>query len=161
MNTTMDQSRQPNDPPDGPEASPAHAAHAGEHSHVPVHYVPGTQRRVAPSGGGGAVALARGFILGLWSRHRTAAALERGVREAAEQPAVVNVVHVEPAGAQEILALPGEARSDNETTLFARTSGYVSKWLVDIGDTVKEGQVLATIETPELDDQLAEARAKV
>jgi RND family efflux transporter MFP subunit len=157
----MDRSRQPNDSSNGPEAPPPDVSHAGEHSHVPVHYVPGTQRRVALFGGGVAVALAVVFVLGLWSRHRTEAALEQGVREAAEQPAVVNIVHVEPAGAQEILALPGEARSFYETTLFARTSGYVSKWLVDIGDRVTEGQALATIETPELDDQLAEARAKV
>ncbi|HZK80631.1 MAG TPA: efflux RND transporter periplasmic adaptor subunit, partial [Humisphaera sp.] len=63
-------------------------------------------------------------------------------------------------GAREtILTLPGDARSFYETTIFGRTNGYVSKWFVDIGDHVKENQVLATIETPELDDQLHETKA--
>ncbi|HEY4328249.1 MAG TPA: efflux RND transporter periplasmic adaptor subunit, partial [Phycisphaerae bacterium] len=48
-----------------------------------------------------------------------------------------------------------------QTTIYARVSGYVKKWFVDIGDHVKQGDVLATIETPELDQQLASEQAKV
>ena len=60
-----------------------------------------------------------------------------------------------------MLSLPGEARSFYETTIFARTSGYLKQWLVDIGDRVKEGQTLALIETPELDDQMAASKARL
>jgi RND family efflux transporter MFP subunit len=70
-------------------------------------------------------------------------------------------MHVQYAAADNLIELPGEARSFYETVIFARTSGYLSKWLVDIGDSVKEGQVLATIDNPELDDQLVAAKAKV
>lgn len=83
------------------------------------------------------------------------------VRRAASLAPSVDVVRVHRAAAESILTLPGEARSFSETTLYARTSGYLSKWFVDIGDHVKDGQTLATIETPELDDQLVAARAKV
>jgi RND family efflux transporter MFP subunit len=46
-----------------------------------------------------------------------------------------------------------------ETAVYARTSGYLRRWLVDIGDEVKEGQLLAEVETPEVDAQLLQARA--
>jgi RND family efflux transporter MFP subunit len=57
--------------------------------------------------------------------------------------------------------LPGENAAWYESTIYARVSGYVSKWYVDIGDQVKAGQLLATIDTPELDAELAAARAKL
>jgi RND family efflux transporter MFP subunit len=57
------------------------------------------------------------------------------------------------------LALPGDTAAWFETTIYARVNGYVSKWLVDIGDHVHKGQVLAVIETPELDAELEAARA--
>jgi RND family efflux transporter MFP subunit len=55
--------------------------------------------------------------------------------------------------------LPGTAYPLRETAVYARTSGYLRRWLVDIGDPVKEGQLLAEIETPEVDAQLLQARA--
>jgi RND family efflux transporter MFP subunit len=57
--------------------------------------------------------------------------------------------------------LPGQTAAWFETTLYARVSGYVAKWMVDIGDHVKKGQVLATIETPELDAELSAAKAQL
>jgi len=59
-----------------------------------------------------------------------------------------------------IISLPGETRAWYESTIYARVSGYLAKWNVDIGDQVKAGQVLATIDTPELDHQLVAAQAK-
>jgi RND family efflux transporter MFP subunit len=59
------------------------------------------------------------------------------------------------------LVLPGETAAWFETTIYARVNGYVAKWLVDIGDHVKKGQLLATIETPELDAELQAARAQL
>ena len=62
-----------------------------------------------------------------------------------------------PAFVEQVL--PGTAAPLLETAVYARTSGYLKRWLVDIGDQVKEGQLLAEIETPEVDGQLLQARA--
>ena len=73
----------------------------------------------------------------------------------------VDVVTAQPATAGQDLVLPGETAAWYESTIYARVNGYVSKWLVDIGDHVKKGQVLAVIETPELDAELQAARAQL
>ncbi|MFD1104471.1 efflux RND transporter periplasmic adaptor subunit [Sphingobium olei] len=57
------------------------------------------------------------------------------------------------------IGLPGELSALNEAEINARTSGYVSRWLVDIGQTVRKGQLLAVLDAPELEQQLAQARA--
>jgi biotin carboxyl carrier protein len=59
------------------------------------------------------------------------------------------------------LVLPGSTQAIQETALYARTNGYVRKWNVDIGAKVEAGQLLAEIETPELDQELNQARANV
>ncbi len=69
----------------------------------------------------------------------------------------VNVVTARRDTKAHKILLPGNITAMQETTLYARANGYVSKWLVDIGDNVKEGQLLAELETPELDQQLAAA----
>ena len=78
-----------------------------------------------------------------------------------KQKIAVDVVTVKgtPHGAQ--LTLPGETASWYEATIYGRVDGYVAKWWSDIGDHVRKGQVLALIDTPELDAQLAAARARV
>lgn len=58
------------------------------------------------------------------------------------------------------LILPASIQSLRETTIYARTNGYLKRWLVDIGDKVGTGQLLAEIETPELDQELQETQAK-
>ncbi|MBT2189456.1 efflux RND transporter periplasmic adaptor subunit [Sphingobium nicotianae] len=57
------------------------------------------------------------------------------------------------------LVLPGTIQAFNSAPIYARTNGYVRKWLVDIGDSVREGQRLAILDAPEVDQQLAQARA--
>ncbi len=57
------------------------------------------------------------------------------------------------------LVLPGTIQAFNSAPIYARTNGYVRKWLVDIGDSVREGQTLAVLDAPEVDQQLAQARA--
>ena len=57
------------------------------------------------------------------------------------------------------LPLPGTIEAFQQASLHARTNGYVKKWLVDIGDKVQEGQVLAELDTPEIDQQLTQAQA--
>jgi membrane fusion protein, multidrug efflux system len=60
-----------------------------------------------------------------------------------------------------VLLLPGNVQGFRETFLYARVNGYVKNWYVDIGDHVKDGQLLAELETPELDQQLAQAKANL
>lgn len=83
---------------------------------------------------------------------------------AAVQP--VTAVKVEVTKPSEVasdraLVLPGVVRPLEETTIVARTTGYVRRWLADIGDKVAAGQVLAEIDIPEVDAQLAQARAQL
>lgn len=59
------------------------------------------------------------------------------------------------------LVLPGDAQGFRDASLYARTNGYIKRWMVDIGDQVKEGQVLAEISAPDVDDQLAQAQANL
>ena len=55
--------------------------------------------------------------------------------------------------------MPGNTQAFNDTPIYARTNGYLKRWYVDIGAHVKQGQLLAEIETPEMDQQLDQARA--
>jgi len=80
---------------------------------------------------------------------------------AAAAPAEVDVATVKPAAPTSPLTLPGETAAWYEATIYARVDGYVSNWFVDIGDHVTAGQVLAVIDTPDLDAQLAAARAEL
>jgi RND family efflux transporter MFP subunit len=72
----------------------------------------------------------------------------------------VKVVTPKPGAPADELLLPGNAEAFTDTPVYARTNGYVKKWYADIGTKVKAGQLLAEIETPEIDQQLQEARAQ-
>jgi RND family efflux transporter MFP subunit len=76
-------------------------------------------------------------------------------------PVRVETIKAKTLSSDQALALPGVVRPLEEAKIYSRSSGYVRKWLVDIGDKVKQGQLLAEIDTPELDAQLAQARAQL
>lgn len=57
------------------------------------------------------------------------------------------------------LPLPGAVQAFQQASIYARTTGYVKRWLVDIGDQVKQGDLLAELDTPEVDQQLSQAKA--
>ena len=78
-----------------------------------------------------------------------------------EQAAVptVNVVLPTPGAASQEIVLPGNTQAFNDTPIYARTNGYLKRWYVDIGAHVAQGQLLAEIDTPEIDQQLEQARA--
>ncbi len=78
-----------------------------------------------------------------------------------ERVPVVDTVVVRSASATSDLLLPGNVEPMLEAPIYARADGYLRKLYVDIGDRVKAGQALADIETPELDQQLQQARAGV
>ena len=71
----------------------------------------------------------------------------------------VSVIHPTAANGQEDLVLPGTMQAYVESPIYARTSGYVKKWYHDIGTRVKQGDLLADIDTPEVDQQLSQAKA--
>jgi RND family efflux transporter MFP subunit len=75
--------------------------------------------------------------------------------------ATVNVVEPKSGAALEEIVLPGTAQAFIDTPIFARTNGYLKQWYFDIGAHVQQGQLLAVIETPELDQQLEQARANL
>jgi RND family efflux transporter MFP subunit len=97
------------------------------------------------------------IVSGLHSRLKA----ETRLREGAQASAIpyVDVVSPKASADADEIALPGSTSAFNDTPIYARTSGYVKHWYVDIGAHVKKSQLLATIETPELDQQLQQARA--
>jgi RND family efflux transporter MFP subunit len=96
-------------------------------------------------------------IAGIAMRTSDAARL----RERADAQAVpsVNVIAPGNAGAAARLDLPGRLEAYYRAPIYARVSGYLKSWKVDIGASVKSGQLLAEIETPDLDQQLLQAKA--
>jgi len=73
----------------------------------------------------------------------------------------VQVVTPKVTQSDRSMALPGSVQPLEETVVYPRSSGYVTRWLVDIGDKVAEGAALAEIDQPELDQQLEQARAQL
>jgi RND family efflux transporter MFP subunit len=71
----------------------------------------------------------------------------------------VDILTPKIASSDQALSLPGSIQALEETTIYPRVTGYVRKWDHDIGDKVKEGEVLAEIDTPELDQQIDQAKA--
>lgn len=99
------------------------------------------------------------FVSGVLPRVKARETLKRETREMA----VANVLVVQPkkaAGAQE-LVLPANVQPYISAPIYARTNGYLKKWYVDIGARVRQGQLLAEIETPEVDQQLQQSRANL
>src|SRR6266516_6579351 len=95
--------------------------------------------------------------IGVWRRVQ-----ERGQEKAFTKQATqleLNVVSAQRDRKPKELILPGTFQAFKETTIYPRSNGYVKSWKIDIGDNVKEGQLLAEIETPEVDQQLAQAKA--
>src|ERR1700753_2174648 len=95
------------------------------------------------------------LAIGLLSRHRANAALKEQTDAQSTMP--VSVVKPKSGGQSIDLTLPGNIEATEEAPIYARTSGYLKKWYVDIGAEVKEGQLLAEIDTPEVDQQLHQA----
>ena len=73
----------------------------------------------------------------------------------------VSLVAPTAASADQALTLPGDVQANYNAVIHARVSGYLKRWYVDIGAQVKAGQVLADIDTPDLDQQLARAKAQL
>lgn len=107
---------------------------------------------------GALAVLAALFAVGMLPRWRASAALTSSVRD---QRPTVSVISSQRPGDDANLVLPGSTQAIQETAIYPRTNGYVRKWNLDIGAKVEAGQLLAEIETPEVDQELNQARANV
>ena len=98
-------------------------------------------------------------ILGIHSRNTWNLEVQQLTDKAART--IVQVVH--PTGAMEAISLqlPGQTMPYTDAPIYAQTSGYLKKWYFDIGTEVKAGAVLAEIDTPQVDAQLAQAQAQL
>jgi RND family efflux transporter MFP subunit len=94
-------------------------------------------------------------------RRSARAALEEGVRAASSAAPRVEVLTPKVVASDRALVLPGSVEPLEETTIYPRANGYVRKWLVDIGDKVTEGQLLAEIDIPEINQERIQARAQL
>ena len=126
-----------------------------------MNVAPGAGRRMQILAGGVAILLLIGFFLVNHFRSQDESLLAQTTAEQASAVPSVDIVTAHPSPATQMLTLPGETAAWYESTIYARVNGYVAKWFVDIGDRVQKGQVLATIDTPELDAQLVAAQAKL
>lgn len=102
-------------------------------------------------------AVAYDIFKGIESRVDAATALKQQSQESAIP--TVSVIHSKHGGNVEEVVLPGNAQAYVATPIYARTNGYLKSWNFDIGARVKASQLLAVIETPEVDRQLDQARA--
>ena len=94
---------------------------------------------------------------GILSRSRAENKLEKDT-DALAMP-TVSVIHAERTAPQQEIVIPGNVQAFSDAPIYARTNGYLQHWYVDIGAHVKKGQLLADIDTPEVDQQLQQARA--
>jgi RND family efflux transporter MFP subunit len=134
--------------PDKAIQSEAHAAQAGQ---KPL------PRLLFLALGAGALLLGVIIYAGIHER----AVAENNLGHATERASVAAVSVVQPKSntATQEIVLPGNTQAFSDTPIYARTSGYLKHWYFDIGAHVQQGQLLADIETPELDQQLEQARA--
>ncbi|HEY8006458.1 MAG TPA: efflux RND transporter periplasmic adaptor subunit [Methylocella sp.] len=136
-------------------------AAAADKNTPPTTYSSGTGRRILGLAMGTALTLGIGFV---WVHHQKATSESRlatMTEQKMSEQSRVDVVMVGKPAASRSLVLPGETAAWYTSTIYARVNGYVGEWFVDIGDHVKKGQTLATIETPELDAELNAAKAKL
>ena len=96
-------------------------------------------------------------VSGVLPRIQARATLHKETEEMAL--ATVSVVQPKRSGPAQEIVLPANVQAYIDSPIYARTNGYLKKWYTDIGAHVKEGQLLAEIETPEVDQQLRQSRA--
>ena len=106
-----------------------------------------------------AAAIAVLIVAGILSR----AGAEHALKNRTEESAILTVAVTHPIAARLTpeIALPGNTQAFTDTPIYSRTSGYLRRWYFDIGARVKKGQLMATIETPEVDQQLQVAQANL
>jgi RND family efflux transporter MFP subunit len=105
------------------------------------------------------IAVAALLVSGILSRVRARTTLKAETRQVALT--AVSVVSPKQTAPAEEIILPGNVQPFITSPIYARTNGYLKKWYFDIGAHVKQGELLAVIETPEVDQQLQQARSNL
>jgi RND family efflux transporter MFP subunit len=105
------------------------------------------------------IVLALVVLWGISSRRKANAQLSQETEDLAIP--TVSVIHPKLGAPQQEIVIPGDMQPYTDAPIFARTNGYLKKWYADIGANVKAGQLLAEIDSPEVDQQLQQARADV
>ncbi|QHN04633.1 efflux RND transporter periplasmic adaptor subunit [Granulicella sp. WH15] len=153
-------------------ANPSHpipdATYTEKPTYLDAHGVD-TGKPPAPSGGISrwlwiilailAILLAAAIVSGILSRRHDETKLETVTKEGSVP--TVSVMHPISSRLAPEISLPGSAQAYVDTPIYARTNGYLKSWHYDIGAHVRKGQLLAVIETPELDQQLQVAEAQL
>ncbi|MBD2703620.1 efflux RND transporter periplasmic adaptor subunit [Spirosoma sp. BT702] len=98
-------------------------------------------------------------FFGVMPRLRNKQELQKSAELEKNREPIVNAVPLKNASDTTGLVLPGQIQPYRQTPLYARTQGFLRRWYVDIGAQVKQGQLLATIDAPELDQDIARAKA--
>lgn len=111
--------------------------------------------------GGVVGVLVAAFFVGWLPRHQAKKDLENEAKAASDTTLRVQVIAPKGKSSDRAMELPGSVQALEEATLYPRASGYVRTWKADIGDKVAEGALLAEIDTPEVDQQLAQAKAEL
>jgi len=132
---------------------------------VPAHHEPATTNMPESPGGGRTLGIIFAAVLLIVVAYglRLRSANERELVHTTNEAAILSVNVVKPtlgSSAQD-LVLPGNVQAFTETPIYSRTNGYLKKWYFDIGSHVRRGQLLAEIETPEVDQQLQQSRAEL
>jgi len=139
------------------EPAPSEHAHSG-HAHAPAMVMKIPERRHLMMLGAAVLVLAAAIAgSGAVARVIHAQALAAAVGEQSVQS--VALAKVDYGAAEGTLTLPGSVQPFNKAAIYARVSGYLKAWQADIGANVKAGQSLAVIDTPDLDQQLDQAKA--
>ncbi|MCW5316642.1 efflux RND transporter periplasmic adaptor subunit [Nostoc sp. KVJ3] len=100
------------------------------------------------------------LTIGILPRLTQRSELQAAVKEASTIPSV-NVMTPRRATGISNLELPGSVVALNQTTVYARSTGYLRRWYADIGDRVRAGQLLAEIDSPDTDQQVLQAKAEL
>src|SRR5580704_6983354 len=98
-------------------------------------------------------------ILGINSRIKAAAVVRQETLDQSVKS--VAVIHARRGAMTDEISLPGNIMAFSDAPVYARSSGYLKKWYTDIGTRVKTGELLAEIESPEIDQQLSQAKAQL
>lgn len=122
---------------------------------------PGTKsgRRTLLLVGIAVTVFALGIVISLGIRSRVEAQARLAITTEQASIPTVDVLHPHEGAPTQEIVLPGTTQAFIDTPIYARTNGYLTHWYFDIGARVKKGQLLAEIDTPELDQQLQQARA--
>ena len=107
------------------------------------------------------IALVVLLLIGILPRIKTTSDNNAAAKFASNPTLNVQTIHAKPAPPTTSLDLPGNIEAIRQTSVNARATGYLKQWFVDIGDHVTQGQVMATIETPDMDQELLQARSQL